>query len=75
MNSLSQEQMEYLIIRLLEKAKDAFEEAKENKGDAFYDGRRLAYYEMLDTLKNQLIVDDQDLSDLGLDISLESMAD
>ena len=34
-------------------------------------GRRLAYYEILDTIKNELIAHEQDLGEFGLDFNLE----
>lgn len=63
--------IKFIIARVIENAKDAAEEAKQNKDDDFYKGRKLAYYEILDTIKNELDVNDQDLKDFGLDINLE----
>ena len=39
----------------------------------FENGRRLAYYEMLDTIKNELILRDVDISKYGLNINLEEL--
>ena len=35
-------------------------------------GRKVAYYEMLDILKTELDIRDQDLKEFGLDIDLEN---
>jgi len=71
-DALSKEEIKYLIARLLDNANDAFETSDNNKGDAFYEGKKLAYYEMLDILKTELEVRDQDLKEFGLDINLEN---
>ena len=74
MINLTSDQLKFLIERLLDNAsfakKKRYEDSsKEN--DQYYAGLMQGYYEMLDTLKNQLIIDDQDLKDFGLDIDLE----
>lgn len=71
-NELTSEAIKYIIARVLDNAYDAIEEAKENGTDEFYSGKRLAYYEVLDTIKNELIVRDQDLKEFGLDIDLDN---
>ncbi len=71
-NELTSESIKYIIARVLDNANDAIEEAKENKDDEFYSGKRLAYYEILDTIKNELIVKNQDLKEFGLNIDLEN---
>lgn len=63
--------IKFIISRVIENAQDANEEAQANKGDVFYSGRKLAYYEILDTIKNELEARDQDLKEFGLDIDLE----
>ena len=68
---LSEEALKYIIGRLVDNANDAVEESKKDRSDIFSQGRRLAYYEMLDILKSELDVRDQDLKELGLDIDLE----
>lgn len=64
-------EIEYILSRIVKKANDALEESKENKDDDFYKGRKFAYYEILDAIKNELIARDQDLKEFGLDINLE----
>ena len=70
-SKLTEGSLKYIIARLLDNAKDSIIEHKENPKDLFYDGKLLAYYEMLDTIKNELIVRDVDLKEFGLDINLE----
>lgn len=72
MNELTSDAIKYIIARVLDNANDAVKESEENPNDEFYDGKRLAYYEVLDTIKNELTVRDQDLKEFGLDIDLEN---
>jgi hypothetical protein len=72
MSNLSKESLQYMIARLLERAKEAVEESNADPNNDLEAGRRLAYYEMLDILKSELLVEDQDLKDFGLDIDLEN---
>lgn len=46
-------------------------ELKNNPKDLFYQGKQLAYYEMIDTIKNELEAHNQDLKEYGLDFDLE----
>lgn len=69
--NLSNSEIEYIISRLLDNANDTLEESKTKTEDDFLSGKRLAYYEMLDTIKNEFIVRDIDLKKYGLDINLE----
>ena len=66
---LSKEGIAYIVERIIDNAKDSF---SENDSD-FNKGKRLAYYEILDTIKNELIVRDADLNELGLDFNLEEL--
>lgn len=68
---LTYDGLKYIISRLVENAKEAAEESAENKNDDFLAGRKVAYYEMLDILKSELSIREQDLKDLGLDFNLE----
>lgn len=68
---MSEDAVKYIIARVIDNANDALEEAKRNKDDAFYKGKKLAYYEILDTIKNELDINDQNLKEFGLDINLE----
>lgn len=46
--------VKFIISRVIENANVSLEESTQNKDDAFYKGRKLAYYEILDTIKNEL---------------------
>lgn len=63
--------IKFIIARVINNANEAREEAEQNKTTEFYEGRKLAYYEILDTIKNELIVREQDLSEFNLDVNLE----
>lgn len=65
---MTNETIKFIIARVIDNANDAL---LESRGDEFYDGKRLAYYEVLDTIKNELEIDEQDLKEFGLDINLE----
>lgn len=69
-DTITMESLKYIIARLLDNANDAVEEYREDKNNKFFAGRKLAYYEMLDILKTELDVRDEDLKELGLDIDL-----
>jgi len=63
--------IKFIISRVIENANDSLEESKQNPNDDFSKGRKLAYYEILDTIKSELEANDQDLKEYGLDIDLE----
>lgn len=56
---------------ILEQALRAVSEARQNPNDTYKDGRSLAYYEVLDTIKNQLEIYDLDADVFGLGINLD----
>ena len=60
-----------MISRILERAFEAREECKKDLGEGFEQGRRIAYYEILDIIKSELYVGGELLSEYGLDINLE----
>lgn len=62
----------HIVERLLSNADDALKEFEQNNDDEFYQGRRLAYWEVLDTLKSELMVADYDLKTCGLDIDVDA---
>lgn len=68
---MNESEIKYIIARVIENAKDARDELTENPDDEFYKGKRLAYYEMLDTIKSELKARGQDLKEYGLDVNLE----
>jgi hypothetical protein len=59
------------VRSILEQALCAVSDARQNPRDAFKDGRLLAYYEVLDTVKNQLEIYDSDANDFGLGMNLD----
>lgn len=65
--------LKFIISRIIDNANDSLKEAETNKDNAFNQGHRLAYYEVLDTIKNELEVNDQDLKEFGLDIDLDKI--
>lgn len=71
-DALTKDGIKYMIARLLDNANEAAEESRKDSSDQFAAGRRLAYYEMLDILKTELEIRDQDLKELGLDTDLEN---
>lgn len=68
---MNESEIKYIIARVIENANDARKEAKEAPDDEFYKGKKLAYYEILDTIKNELKARGQDLKEFGLDANLE----
>ena len=70
-NSIRDDQMRFIVEKILDNAADVQKERSSHGKNDFNDGMMCAYYQMLDTMKNQLIVDDRDLKEFGLDINLE----
>lgn len=68
---MTESELRYIIARVLESAMEAAKEARENPEDEFCRGRRLAYYEVLDTVKNELSCRVDNLKEFGLDMDLE----
>ena len=67
---ISNETYKFIISRILERAFESVDEAKESEND-FANGRKLAYYEVADIIKSELWVRDADLTEFGLDVNLE----
>ncbi len=65
------EEMKYIISRVIENAIEALNESRKNPSDKFLDGRTLAYYEVLDIIKNELDAHGYNLEEFGLNIDLE----
>ena len=55
----------------MKNAQETVGEWEKDKSNLFYDGKALAYYEMLDIIKAELDIREQDLKEFGLDVSLE----
>ena len=69
-NGLTDNELRYIIERMLGNAADAVKDAATDGSD-FTKGRKFAYYEMLDTIKSELRAHGQEPSDYGLDMNLE----
>lgn len=67
---MTNETMQYIVARLIERAREAKSEFDSNRDNSFASGRSEAYYEMLDILKSELDAAGQDLSEYGLDFDL-----
>lgn len=63
--------LEYIIERVICSALESAADRSED--DEFSIGKRTAYYEILDTIKNELVAHDADLSKYKLDFELESL--
>ncbi len=70
MKKLTESELQFIILRVLENAR---EEASDDDVSDFSKGKRLAYYEVLDTVKNELEAHDVDVSEYGLDATLETL--
>ena len=73
MRKLTNDEWEYIVSRVLRNAKDAAEEARQLPYREYKAGRALAYYEALDTIKNELLARDADVRKFGLDINLNEL--
>ena len=71
-NKLTADAMRYIIARVIDNANLAAEE-RANNDDDFIKGRLMAYYEILDTIKNELEIEEQDLKEYGLEFELETL--
>ena len=64
---------QFIIERIINNALDSVKEAKDNPGEEFYLGRKMAHYEILDIIKNELEIRDEELGEFGLDFNLEEV--
>ncbi len=56
-----------LCFFLIDNANDVIEDVKKNPDSDFEEGRQLAYYEVLDTIRNVLDTYEYDLKECGLE--------
>ena len=70
---LSKAGIAYIVGRVLDNALDAAKEKELSPDDDFLSGKMLAYYEVLDTIKNELIARNEDLKEYHLDMMLERL--
>lgn len=71
-NKLTEDALQYIVARVVDNANDAVAEREGDDSD-FLKGRLLAYYEILDTIKTELEIEEQDLEKYGLNFKLESI--
>ena len=67
---MNEELLKYIIERVINNAQDASADYAKEK-DNFNDGKCLAYYEVLDTIRNE--AHDLDISDYGLDVKIQNV--
>ena len=60
-----------IIERIIDNANDTIRESKTEPKSEFLSGKRLAYYEVLDSIKNMLEIEDMNIVDFGLNVNLE----
>lgn len=70
---MKQEEMQFVIERAVKCALEICDEAKRKTDSEFEQGRRMASYEIIDTIKNQLEVYEQNLNDYAIDFRVEDM--
>lgn len=59
---------EYIIAKVVEHAADAIQEAKADRSD-FNQGKELAYYEVLSTIRTNMLIWDIDPEEYGIHVS------
>lgn len=64
---------QFIIERILKNAYESLKDAEENPGAEYYEGHKIAHYEILDIIKAELEVREEDLKEYGLDIDLEQV--
>lgn len=69
---LTESVMNFIIERIVKNIKDNSKELEKDKSE-YSRGQKLAYYETLDIIKNELIAHDIDFKQFGLDLNLEDM--
>jgi hypothetical protein len=72
-NLLTKDGIAYIISRILDYAVDAKNETEKDPQNLFYQGKRLAYTEILDVIKNELTVYEEDIKKYGLDFDIDNM--
>jgi hypothetical protein len=70
-NHMDKNTLQCIVSRILERAFEARNEYKETPNDIFQQGRHLAYYEVLDIIKSELDIANENLKVYGLDINFE----
>lgn len=64
---MTEQLFKYMLFRIRERAQEAAQESDAEPEDLFRQGRRLAYYEVLDMLRSELDAHEADVAGLGLE--------
>ena len=64
---------QFIVERIIKNAYESLKDAEENPGVEYYEGHKIAHYEILDIIKAELEVREEDLKEYGLDIDLEQV--
>lgn len=70
---VTKEFLKYIVETLVDNANDTINELREKPNDDFLEGKKLAYYEMLDSIKSRLEVREENLAEYGLNFDIEKM--
>ena len=67
-NEVTSLQWRYIVEKLLNNAVDMKNDASADDGThkRFYDGMRSAYRDMIETMKEQSVIDDEEINNYGL---------
>ncbi|MBQ7123889.1 MAG: transposase [Oscillospiraceae bacterium] len=68
MNDLA---FQYIVERIIKNAEESIKDARNNPKDEYFIGHKVAHYEILDIIKTELEVRDENLEEYGLNIDLE----
>ena len=64
---MTEQLLKYILFRIQERAREAAQESDAEPEDLFRQGRRLAFYEVLDMLRSELDAQEVDVAGLGLE--------
>lgn len=64
---MTEQLLKYILFRIQERAREAARESDAEPEDLFRQGRRLAFYEVLDMLRSELDAHEVDVAGLGLE--------
>lgn len=70
---MTKAEFQYIIERILMNAYNSVNECKKNGEEDYYVGHKIAHYEVLDIIKNELAAREEDLNEYGLNIDLEKL--
>ena len=64
---------QFIVERIIKNAYESLNDARENPDSDYHGGHIIAHYEILDIIKAELEVREEDLKEYGLDIDLEQV--